>query len=313
MTRVTAIYNPVAGGGRAGREWPSAEAALRRHFSDLTVRATRGPGDAVALAGEAARDGTDIVVVLGGDGTISEVVDGLLKAAQDGGKLPRLGIVPDGTGSDLARTLRLTGDVDAQVERIKLASWRRIDAGRLSFVAHDGTPAIRHFINIASLGVSGPTSRAVNEAKRGRRFGARLVFMYHTIRELIRYRFQEVTVTVDDQPAVVARIAVVAVANGRYFGGGMMVAPDAVPDDGIFDVVIFRAAGKFELIRNMNLLYTGDHLKLPVVTVLRGRRVRVEPVGAGPANVALIDVDGEAPGRIPITFEIVPGAIEVAL
>ncbi|MBK8455695.1 MAG: diacylglycerol kinase family lipid kinase [Phyllobacteriaceae bacterium] len=310
---VLAIYNPVAGGGRAGREWPQIEPMLQRHFPALTVRATRGPGDASTLAAEAARSGIGLVIVCGGDGTISEVVDGLLRArAFEGAGAPKLGIIPDGTGSDLSKTLGFAGDLNSQVERIARGDFRRIDAGRLTFETDSGDAAVRHFVNIASLGLSGPTSRAVNAARAKRRFGAKLVFMFHTIRELLRYRFQEVRVTIDEAAPIEARIALVAIANGKFFGGGMMIAPQALIDDGVAEVVVFRGDNKLRLIRDINTLYTGEHVKLDVVTMLKGRKVRVEPVGDRALNSACLDIDGESPGRIPATFEILPGALEVA-
>ena len=104
-------------------------------------------------------------------------------------------------------------------------------------------------------------------------------------------------------------MALVAVANGQFFGGGMMIAPDAVLDDGLFDIVILRAAGKLGLIRDIRLLYGGRHRNHPAITILRGRKVVVEPLGDPLANGALIDIDGESPGRIPATFEILPGAL----
>lgn len=312
--RVTAIFNPVAGGGKAGREWPLIEAMLRRHFPDMTAKATRGPGDGAVLAAEAARAGTDLVIACGGDGTISEVVDGLLRArAFEGASAPKLGLVPDGTGSDLVKTLGLSGDLEAQVARIVRLDFRRIDAGRMTFENDGGAAVVRHFVNIASLGLSGPTSRAVNAARAKRKYGAKLVFMFHTIRELLRYRFQDVRVTIDGGAPIEARIALVAVANGKFFGGGMMIAPKAEIDDGVFEIVVFRGDNKLRLISQINTLYTGDHVKLGVVSILRGRRVVVEPMGDPVANAALLDIDGESPGRIPATYDILPGAIEVAL
>lgn len=312
--KVTAIYNPVAGGGRAGREWPQIEIMLRRHFPDIAVHATRSPGDGAVRAAEAARAGTDLVVACGGDGTISETVDGLLRArAFEGAGAPKLGLIPDGTGSDLAKTLGLTGTLEAQVERIAQGNFRRIDVGRMTFETDTGSAAVRHFVNIASLGLSGPTSRAVNAARAKRKYGAKLVFMFHTIRELLRYRFQDVRVTIDGEAPIEARIALVAIANGKFFGGGMMIAPKAEIDDGVFEVIVFRGDNKLRLISQINTLYTGDHVKLGVVSMHRGHRIVVEPLGDPQANGALLDIDGESPGRIPASYEILPGALEIAL
>ena len=162
-----------------------------------------------------------------------------------------------------------------------------------------GRAAVRHFINIASLGLSGPTSRAVNKAKRSGKASGQLLFMWHTIRELIRYRFQDVRISVDGAPAIEARIAVAAAANGRFFGGGMMIAPQAELEDGLLDLVIFRGAAKLTLIKDMRLLYSGSHVNHPAVTMLRGRKIIVEPAGDSALNTALLDIDGECPAPFP--------------
>jgi len=172
-----------------------------------------------------------------------------------------------------------------------------------------GALASRHFINIASLGLSGATDRAVNADKRKGRVSAKALFFWRTVAEFIRYRFQEVSISVDDGAPIEAKMALVAVANGRFFGGGMMIAPDAELADGQFDIVILRAAGKLGLIRDIRLLYGGRHRNHPAITILRGRKVVVEPLGDKDKNGALVDIDGESPGRIPATFEMLPGAL----
>ena len=256
-------------------------------------------------------DGAELVIAAGGDGTVSEAVDGLMQARAVSGQLADLAIVPVGTGSDLALGLGLVADIDRLAARIAAGEKRTIDVGCVSYVSDDGALASRHFINIASLGLSGPTDRAVNAAKSGGNFSGKLVFLFHTVRELLRYKFQDVTVTVDDGEPIEARIALVAIANAPYFGGGMKIAPDAVPDDALFEVVIVRGASKFSLLMDLRLLYGGSHATLPSCTILRGRKIVVEPQGDLDANAALLDIDGESPGRIPATFEVIPAAMTV--
>jgi YegS/Rv2252/BmrU family lipid kinase len=307
--KVGVVLNPVAGGGRLGKDWPRAAAALKAHFGAFELRRTQAQGDAERLAFDLAADGFDLVIVAGGDGTASEVADGLLQAASEHGRTAELGLLPCGTGVDFARGLGLPRDVDALVKRMAEARGRAVDAGRIAYVDDHGALASRHFVNIASLGLSGATDRAVNADKRKGRVSAKALFYWRTVLEFLRYRFQEVRITVDDGAPVEARVALVAVANGKYFGGGMMVAPDAALDDGQFEVVILRAAGKARLIWDLRLVYGGRHRNHPAITMLRGRKVVVEPLGDGDANAALVDIDGESPGRIPATFEILPGAL----
>lgn len=311
--KVGLVLNPVAGGGRLKRDWPQVAAALKRHFGDFELRETLGEGDAERLAFELAVDGCDLVIAAGGDGTTSEVADGLLQAAQEPGGTAQLGLIPCGTGTDFARGLNPPRDIHALVKRMAEAEGRAIDAGRVAYVDGKGALASRHFVNIASLGLSGATDRAVNADRRKGRVSAKALFYWHTVSEFLRYRFQQVRIIIDDGSPVEARIALVAVANGRYFGGGMMIAPDAELDDGQFDIVIVRAASKLKLMRDIRLLYGGRHRNHPAISILRGRKVTVEPLDDGAANAALVDIDGESPGRIPATFEILPGALTLRL
>jgi diacylglycerol kinase (ATP) len=309
--KVGVVVNPVAGSGRMRAEWPAVKAALEARFGDIAVRQTRSSGEAASLACGLAGEGMDLVIAAGGDGTVSETVDGLLMARESGRATPALGVFPIGTGSDLARGLGITGDASAIVTRIADSPGRRLDAGRVSYVDDHGALHSRHFINIASLGLSGSTDRAVNAAKSGGRMSGNMVFLFHTVREMLRYRFQDVRVTVDGGEPIEARIALVACANGRYFGGGMKIAPDAETDDGELEVIIVHGRSKLSLLMDLRLVYSGAHKGRPFCTMLRGRRIIVEPIGDPVANGALLDIDGESPGRIPATFQVIPGAITV--
>lgn len=307
--KVGVIMNPVAGGGRLRRRWPEIGAALEAEFGEVTLRETGMPRDAVTLAMDLAANGCELVIAAGGDGTVGEVADGLINAAADGSSAA-LGVLPCGTGTDFARGIGLGqgGAYEAAIRRMAASKGRLIDAGRMSYVDDNGALARRHFINIASLGLSGAVVRAVNADARRGRVSAQALFFWRTVAEFIRYPFQDVRITVDDGEAIEARIALVAAANGKYFGAGMMVAPDAALDDGRLDVVILRAAGKLGLIRDIRLIYGGRHRDHPAITILRGRKVTVEPLGTG-GRAILVEADGESPGRIPATFEIIPGAL----
>jgi YegS/Rv2252/BmrU family lipid kinase len=304
--KVGVIMNPVAGGGRLRRHWPEIGAALKSAFGDFDLRETQAPGDGVTLTMDLAANGCGLVVAAGGDGTVNEVACGLISAAEEGNRAA-LGVLPCGTGTDFARGIGLDGGFEAAIGRMTGSKGRAIDAGRVYYVDDHCALASRHFINIASLGVSGAVARAVNADERRGRVSATALFYWRTVAEFIRYRFQDVRITVDDGEPVEARIALVAAANGKFFGAGMMVAPDAVLDDGQFDIVILRAAGKLGLIRDISLLYGGRHRNHPAVTILRGRKVMVEPLGNG--DRMLVEADGESPGCIPATFEVLPGAI----
>lgn len=309
--KVGIILNPIAGDGRLKRDWADVTVALERHLGRFQMRETLAEGDAERLAIEFAAEGYDLVIAAGGDGTASEAADGLLQAAREGHDRTALGLLPCGTGTDFARGLGLPDDVDAVLERIAASEVRLMDVGRISYIDDHGALASRHFINIASLGLSGHVDRAVNADKRKGRVPAKALFLWRTVTEFLSYRFDDVVITVDDGEPIAVRIALVAVANGPFFGGGMMIAPDASLDDGQFDIVILQAAGKIALMRDIRLLYTGQHRSHPAVTILRGRKILVEPMVDAADNNALVDIDGEAPGRVPAEFEILPRALKL--
>lgn len=304
------IVNPRSQGGGAGRDWPRVADRIRRQvaFEHVTTTAR---GDATRLARQALRDGAERVVALGGDGTINEVMNGFFdEAGAPVAPGAALGILPYGTGGDLRKTLGIPKDLDAAIGVLAADHRRRIDVGRIEHVDDHGRPAVRRFCNIASLGMSAEVDVLVNQSSK--RFG-KLSYMAATVRGMARYDNQRVRLTFDDDPATALELTVntVAIANGRYFGGGMKMAPDAEPDDGLFDVVAIGDVGMFEMLRASRRLYAGTHVTRPEVSVRRARRVLAEPAADG--AVVGLDVDGETPGRLPATFTVEPGALAVVV
>jgi len=294
------VMNPRAASGRLLAQWPTLAGHIRDCLGPFRLATTTQPAEASALARELAESGLDLVIAVGGDGTIGEVADGLLRA----GRKPDLGILPIGTGVDFARSLDIGSSTHEAIDAIASGRRRRIDAGRITFVGDDGRPDMKYFINEASAGLSGPTVRAVNAAKASGR-GGKFVFLYHTLAQLLRYRWDAVRVTLDGTETIESRIAVVAACNGRYFGSGMMVAPHAELDDGLLDVVIVKAANKLALLGVLNAAYSGRHITSRHCIVRRVRRIDIEPV----RDPALIDIDGESPGRLPARVEVLPQAL----
>ena len=305
--RVVVIANPKSQGGSLGRRWTELADQIRREvpFEDAL---TKAPGDATRLAREAIRAGAEIVVAVGGDGTINEVANGWF---EDGAPLATdaaLAVLPYGTGGDFVRTVDIPKDFGKAVAILAAGHRRRIDLGRLDFATRTGGTGVRMFANIASFGMSGLTDRLVNQSKK--RFGS-LSFFAATARAMWQYDNQRVRMSFDDAPAdgVDLTINTVAVANGRFFGGGMMVAPDAALDDGELDVVAIGDMSMTDFILKSRRMYAGTHLSLPKVSHRRARVVRAEP--ADPTQIVTLDVEGETPGILPATFTIVPRALDL--
>ena len=302
-SRTLVIVNPKSRGGATGRRWPAIEAKLRDALGAIEIERTRGPRDAERIAREGVRAGAEVVIAAGGDGTTSEVVAGILGAGL--GSYAELALLPLGTGGDLARGLGLAGSLDDAIVRIANGKSRPIDAGRATFTTRDGRELTTHFINIASLGVSGLVTQLVNDAPKT--FGGRVSFFLGTVRAIARWRAVPVTLRLDGAVVHEGPLHLAAVANGRYFGGGMHVAPAARFDDGVFDLVVFRGeGGKGRLLRKFPLIYSGRHLALDEVTQHRG--VVVE---ASSDAELWLEIDGEPLGRAPARFECLPGALRL--
>ena len=307
-SRTVVVVNPNSQGGKLGKRWRDIADTLGRAFPFDDVM-TQGPGDATRLTRDALKAGAERVVAIGGDGTINEVVNGFFEDGVAVAPEASFALVPFGTGGDFKRTLGIPVRIDEAAAVIAANKRRRIDVGRLELTASDGGRVTRMFANIASFGVSGVVDRLVNES--GKKLGGRLSFMLATARATLSYTNQRVQLVFDGKDRVEATINTVAVANGRYFGGAMKVAPQAEVDDGAFDVISIGDLTFGEIVRSGRKLYAGTHLAMDKVSSRRARVVEAEPID--PGAVVELDVDGEAPGRLPARFEIVPSALWVVV
>ena len=297
------IVNPHSGGGATRRRWRKLEPRVREVLGAADIEHTEGARDAERLAREAVRAGIERVVIAGGDGTLAEVATGLLRAQL--GHYAELAVLPMGTGCDFARTLGIPRDPIAALELLRTGKARRIDAGHARYTGKSGAPADSYFMNAASFGVS---SLVVELAQRSaRRLGGTAAFAVATVRALLTYQSARVALRVDGEPAGDDRYALVAAANGRHFGSGMRIAPDARVDDGWLDVVSVACASGLRLIPKLHKLYRGTLLDDPVVQFRRGRRIEAD---AAPGAV-LLELDGEPVGALPAQIELLPGALSV--
>lgn len=300
------VVNPHAGAGLARTRLPQLVRTLREEGGRFEVRETRAAGHATELVRDALRGGAAGVAVVGGDGTVNEALNGFFDDTQaqvaPGAWLAPL---PCGTGGDFRRTLGIGRKTAPMARRAMRLGPRPVDVGRLRFRLRDGQPAVRHFLNIASFGIGGLVDELVNGAPKW--MGGTTSFLVGSVRAGLRYQNQRVRIRVDDGEPRETAVLNFAVANGQYFGGGMHVAPEARIDDGQLDLVGLENLSFADQVRLMPRIYRGTHLGRPGVTFTRGRKVEAEP--CDPAEQVLLDVDGEAPGRLPATFEIVAGAL----
>jgi len=310
MTATTLIVNPQARGGWPARKWPRIEPLLRSTLGPLEVCFTKQQGDGRPLARAAVRNGSRLIIAMGGDGTASEVAAGLLEhqdSSHESEPVCSFGYLPCGTGGDLRRTLATPDSLEAAAKAIADSPGRYIDAGRLDYTGNDGRPQRGYFINVASVGIGGLVDLYANRSSK--LFGGKLTFFLASVRATLKYKNAAVRVKLDDRPVREHRIYLVAVANGRYCGGSMHMAPTALIDDGLLEVVLLGDLSFTEAVSVGRSIYAGQHLALPKVSCTRARTVTIEP--CDPSEHVLLDVDGETPGRLPATWTVMPGAIHL--
>jgi len=300
------VVNPAAAGGGAGKHWPKISEQLRAALGQFDFALSTRPGEVTTLVRNAIAAGARSVIAVGGDGTVNEAVNGLCNGDSAPANDVTFGFVMYGTGGDFRRSFDLPKGVHAAIDNLKNGRTQVIDLGRLRYTGPDGAPALRWFNNISSFGFSGEVVRAVNAARYSKMLGGKFSFLWNSFLELRKYQGCKVDITIDGE-TISENVCTAAICNGRYFGGGMKMAPNAALDDGHFDVVVVRQEPRLTIF-DMRLLYSGAHIDHPNVSVFRGRRIEAKPVSNAPIY---LDVEGEAPGSLPATFEIVPKALRV--
>jgi len=299
--RTLVIANPRSRNRATSRRLKSLVAKLRNALGPLEIERTRAPRDAERIAREGVRSGIERIVVVGGDGTLSEVVTGLLSARL--GDYAAIGLIPLGTASDFARGLDRPRGVDAAIERLAAGKISRIDAGRVTLRTDQRQDVTRYFANIASFGLSGVVDELVNRTTKA--FGGRISYLIGTVRAVARHRSDPVSISVDGEIVFEGPLSIAAVANGPYFGAGMRVAPNARIDDGVFDWVVVPGMSRISLLGKFPLVYSGAHIRDPQILQGRGRVIEARSL----TRPVRLDVDGESPGVLPARFEILPDAI----
>lgn len=303
------IVNPAARSGRAGRQWPALSQQLEAAGCKHVTLQTQAPGEATRLCEAALRSGTTLVIAAGGDGTINEVVNGFFDQTNHDqlvAPAARLGILPLGTGSDFARTFGIR-NAGAAIETLAAGASTLIDVGCVELQRAGARPVIRYFVNIADLGLGAET---VNRVDRSPRIGgAFLSYLIGAVRSILAHRPSHISLRFDDGEVVAEPMSIVVMANNCYFGGGMLIAPDARPDDGLFDVLWLAGTSRSRLLVDLlPKVYRGAHLGHPLVRQRRTAGLSLESRLPVP-----LEIDGEQIGPAPATFRLLPRALRIVV
>jgi YegS/Rv2252/BmrU family lipid kinase len=297
--RTKVIINPAARGGKTARQWPVISELLKQNDIPFDYAFTEGTGHGIALAREAVEAGYGTIVAVGGDGTVNEVVNGIVD--KDGRGRATLGIICTGTGSDCIRSLNIPNDIG---EACRLIAYRHCIDTDLGFVEYmsNGKHDRRYYINTAALGFA---SDVAERTRRFKRLGGTIPFLIAFSTVFIAYKAKNTAFDIDGQIQQ-QRNLLIAVNNGRYFGGGMKIAPDADPCDGLLDIITVRDVNKLRLLYNFPRLYKGTHITHPMVNTYKAKLIDVKT-----SEKLLLQMDGEVVGEAPANFRVIPSALRV--
>ncbi|HET9753068.1 MAG TPA: YegS/Rv2252/BmrU family lipid kinase [Myxococcales bacterium] len=304
------VVNPRSAHGGTGRHFDAIAQAVRGSVGECDHAFTDRPLHACELTRQALRAGYQLIVAVGGDGTINEVVNGFFEPAVPG-EPPRkvsptaaLAVLPRGTGGDLRRSISLDGDLSRSAARLRGAPGL-VDVGRVDYTTDRGIRESRYFINVGEVGVG---ARVVEIANRSSKvLGGKLTFMLASLRALAGWRDLRIRASFDGAPAEELSVTTLAIANGRYFGGGMMVAPEALLDDGLFHVTVWSGYGLSDFVLKSGSMYDGSHVRLEGTRTRTARSVEVTSAAPG----AGVEVDGERIGTLPAGFSLLPAALHL--
>ncbi len=305
------IINPASASGATGRTWPQLASDLRTHFGAFNCLFTEQGGDARLIAKREARAGRKLIIACGGDGTISEVANGILESGAE----TELGILPSGTGGDFRRTLNIPVRGTDAAAALKQGRSRLVDVGRVEFQTGTGERATRYFLNVASCGMGGEVIRQLNEnsalrfAPSPRWFGGRAAYAVAALQTTLTYEKPRLRLRLDDGTETRLTVASLCLANARYFGGGMKIAPEAKLNDGLLDVVAIGDLDRAQILTRVYRIYLGTHLGLKDVHHARARRIQVQ--ADDPGRRVSLEMDGELSGTLPATFEVLPNRLRL--
>jgi diacylglycerol kinase (ATP) len=299
------IVNPESNQGRTRRRWKDIKEAIRSFIHEFRYDFTEKPSQATEIAREAIKGGSELIIGVGGDGTMNEIANGFFEDRTIINPETALGILPSGTGCDLTKSLNIPPGLRGALRIITQMPPLRIDLGRVTFRDHAGNDSARFFLNVADFGVGGEVVKRVNQRRMERKASS---YVRCLVSAMIRYRSRPIRIRIDGRELPEEDYLVGAVANGGVFGKGMKIAPGAKLDDGLFDFVLVKGMKFLEFCRHGWKIFLGTHLSHPKISLIRARRIEAFSPGIEAVH---LELDGEQLGHLPATFEIVPRRFSV--
>ena len=312
--KIAAVVNPNAAGGKTARRWPDVARRLEEKLGPVSTHFTERPGHGITLSQNLLREGYQLVIAVGGDGTMNEVANGFLENGKPVNPKASMGILPLGTGGDFRRALGVPLDLDKAIHVLASGHAVKIDMGKAVYVPSGGSPAsrsTRYFVNMVSFGMGGEVAARVRNFLSP--LGGKAAFQWATFKVFLGYRGKRVRLRLDGGPETSSHfITNISVGNGPYHGGGMHSCPTAVLNDGIFEVTVIGYLGMLTLVRDMKTLYSDNVYQHPKVHHLRGRQVTAEADNIDDEPIH-IEVDGEPLGSLPLEITLLPECLPMVV
>jgi YegS/Rv2252/BmrU family lipid kinase len=298
------IVNPNAGKRKGEKDWLEIAAMLTAAGIEFVNVFTEHRNHAVLLARKYIENGYRNIIVVGGDGTLNEVVNGIFTQAHVPADKIVLAMIPVGTGNDWCRMFNIPNDYK---QAIKLITRRKIfiqDTGTIKYISGEGKEITRYFINMAGMGFDALVAQKTNKQKDLGQSNP-LSYVVNIFSSLFSYTFTKVTILLDNEK-IISDIFSMSIGIGQYNGGGMKQAPGALPDDGLFDMTLIKPIGKFKIIRNIVKLFDGSFTRMPEVSTYKSSKIIVH---SDPPMY--MEADGESLGHTPFVFNIIPQSLYV--
>ena len=298
--------NPQAGNGRTAKIWLNVELALKQSIGSFKAIQTNCRGEAKYLTRQELENGASRIVAVGGDGHLNEVLNGFIENDLPVSRDAAISFLMTGTGCDFQRSLGITTDWQLAVDDLKQAKVRQIDVGKVTFTKSDNTKQVRYFDNIASFGLSGAVDRFIENSRPPAFLKGTPLFLWATIKTVLTHPNQFVKFQIDDGPEQQIKTRLGLLANGRYFGGAMLAAPEAELNNGMLDLLMLKEISLCKFIWHLPKIYNGTHLKIPEIFYKKVRKFT-----ASSEEQVILDIDGESPGYLEATFEVLPGILKL--
>jgi YegS/Rv2252/BmrU family lipid kinase len=297
------IINPNAGRQRGSRDWKKIRSLLVKHHFDFIEVFTERPGHATDISKKYIEDGYKHIIVVGGDGTLNEVINGLFKQTRYPTTEVTFGMISIGTGNDWGRMLKIPKDYEEAIITIKECRTFIQDAGIVNYRSNDNN-VDRYFVNIAGLGFDAIVTKKANRLKqRGK--GGPLLYFATIFSSLLNYRYVNAVINIDGKNYK-NKIFSMNIGIGKYNGGGMMQVPGAIADDGLFDLTVINKMSKPNIIMNLRKLYNGNIVRHSKVDTYTGKSISINS-----DTQILLETDGESLGHTPMEFQIIPRSVQV--